>query len=193
MVDAIGAQRVTLIGISSGGPAAIAYAARYPDRVDRLVLHAAQAGGYRYTTEERREMLVRSFDLFRHHWDQPEVRGIMADMLNIQNEVMRSVGLEFLRISGDGPAIAGFMEATGRIDLREDAEAVRAPTLIIHGRDDTTVPYASSVELATWISGARFELVPGLHIPDTSVEDMRYRTELILDFLAESGSDGSSR
>jgi pimeloyl-ACP methyl ester carboxylesterase len=43
-------------------------------------------------------------------------------------------------------SVAGFTEPTGRINLREDAEALGAPTLIVHGRDDTTIPYSTRVE-----------------------------------------------
>ena len=45
VVDAAGIERFALLGISQGGAAAIAYAARHPERVTRLVLRGAYARG----------------------------------------------------------------------------------------------------------------------------------------------------
>ena len=44
VVEAVG-ERVTILGGSSGGPAAIVYAAQSPPKVDRLVLYGAFAEG----------------------------------------------------------------------------------------------------------------------------------------------------
>ena len=39
MVDAAGLERFALLGLSGGGPTAIEYAARNPERVSQLVLY----------------------------------------------------------------------------------------------------------------------------------------------------------
>jgi len=46
VVDAAGLKRFSLLGISQGGPIAITYAVRHPERVSRLVLLGAYARGY---------------------------------------------------------------------------------------------------------------------------------------------------
>jgi pimeloyl-ACP methyl ester carboxylesterase len=38
VVDACGLERFALLGLSGGGPASVAYAARHPERVSKLVL-----------------------------------------------------------------------------------------------------------------------------------------------------------
>lgn len=45
VLDALGLDRVAMLGGSSGGCAAIAFAARFPERVARLVLYGAYAHG----------------------------------------------------------------------------------------------------------------------------------------------------
>ncbi len=46
VVDALGLERFDLLGISQGGAVAAAYAARHPERVDRLILVGAYARGW---------------------------------------------------------------------------------------------------------------------------------------------------
>ena len=45
VLDELALQKVVLVGGSSGGCAAIAFAARFPERVDRLLLYGAYADG----------------------------------------------------------------------------------------------------------------------------------------------------
>src|SRR5678809_905434 len=46
VVDAAGLDRFPLLGISQGGPIAVAYAVRHPERVSHLVLHGSYPTGY---------------------------------------------------------------------------------------------------------------------------------------------------
>jgi len=48
VADAINLKRFPLFGISQGGPIAVAYAVRHPERVSHLILHGAYARGYRH-------------------------------------------------------------------------------------------------------------------------------------------------
>jgi len=47
VIEAAGLQRFALLGLSQGVAVAIAYAARHPDRVTKLVLHGGYARGRR--------------------------------------------------------------------------------------------------------------------------------------------------
>lgn len=44
VIDALGAQRFALLGMSGNSPVALAYAARHPERVSRLILYGGWAG-----------------------------------------------------------------------------------------------------------------------------------------------------
>src|SRR5690349_17296758 len=65
VVDELGEQKVSLIGGSSGGCAAIAFAARYPERVERLLLYGAYADGSSIATAGVRDAIVGAV---RSHW-----------------------------------------------------------------------------------------------------------------------------
>jgi pimeloyl-ACP methyl ester carboxylesterase len=45
VIDAAGFERVALLGISQGGPVAVAFAVRHPERVSHLVVFATFARG----------------------------------------------------------------------------------------------------------------------------------------------------
>ncbi|MGH7578577.1 MAG: alpha/beta fold hydrolase, partial [Gemmatimonadales bacterium] len=57
VVDRLGLERFPLLGISQGGPIAIAYALRHPERVSRLILYGSysRGRGHRNLSERERE------------------------------------------------------------------------------------------------------------------------------------------
>ncbi|MGH9217097.1 MAG: alpha/beta fold hydrolase, partial [Acidimicrobiales bacterium] len=82
VVDACGLERFALLGISGGGPASVAYAARHPERVRKLVLYGAYARGRMArarTVEEKREAEL-MVDLAELGWgrDDPAFRHVFT-------------------------------------------------------------------------------------------------------------------
>jgi pimeloyl-ACP methyl ester carboxylesterase len=55
VIDSLGLERVALLGISQGGPAAITYAVRYPERVSHLILYGTFARGGLHALIRRRK------------------------------------------------------------------------------------------------------------------------------------------
>ena len=70
VVDAAGLKRFSLLGISQGGPIAITYAVRHPERVSRLILLGAYGRGYmkRNPTPAQVEEWRVLIDLMRIGW-----------------------------------------------------------------------------------------------------------------------------
>ncbi|MCI0555941.1 MAG: alpha/beta fold hydrolase, partial [Anaerolineae bacterium] len=70
VVDAIGFQRFPLFAMSQAGAVAVAYAARHPDKVTRLIVHGAYARGWlkRDLTEEQIEEERLMISLMRVGW-----------------------------------------------------------------------------------------------------------------------------
>src|SRR6266571_4894474 len=65
VADVVGADRFSLFGASQGGQLATAIAARYPERVEALVVYGMCASGRDLAPAEVRESLVA---LVRAHW-----------------------------------------------------------------------------------------------------------------------------
>jgi pimeloyl-ACP methyl ester carboxylesterase len=48
-------------------------------------------------------------------------------------------------------------------DVSDIAKTIAVPILVMHGRDDQTVPLVAGRNLASWIPNARFDIVEGGH------------------------------
>ena len=82
VVEAAGLDRFALLGMSQGGPVAVAYAHRHPERVTRLILH----GSYVATVGDAPEgpQLEETFtQMIQVGWARPEgrFRRVFTDML----------------------------------------------------------------------------------------------------------------
>ena len=87
-------------------------------------------------------------------------------------------------ISGIDPeGYAGCCEAIAALDLRGGLPQITAPTLVVAGRQDPSIPPEHGEAIAAAIPGARFELLdPGAHL--ASVERADAVTPLIAEHLA---------
>ena len=75
VLDELGLVHVTLMGISCGGCIAVSFAARRPERVDRLVLYGSYAQGHALGPPQARTGMI---DLVRSHWGLGS--RLLADM-----------------------------------------------------------------------------------------------------------------
>jgi class 3 adenylate cyclase/pimeloyl-ACP methyl ester carboxylesterase len=188
VVDALRLARFGIYAVSSGGPQAIAYTARHPERVTRLVLASTMASMAYLGAEFTREF-ERVLDLVEVDWHSRAIPLLFAG--TIFEDQLDEVGLrvisEFLRRSAEGPAIAGFMRAKLEIDVSEEARRISVPTLVIQARDDRTVFPEAGRQLASLIPGARLEVVEGSHLEGIgSTAATRAR---ILEYFAEDTTD----
>jgi DNA-binding NarL/FixJ family response regulator len=63
--------------------------------------------------------------------------------------------VELQRVSASPETATAIVALFDAIDVQELAQRVRAPTLVLHGRDDTRVPFDEGRRLAASIPGAR--------------------------------------
>ena len=64
-LDELALERVSLIGGSTGGCTAVAFAARFPDRVEQLLLYGAYMDGTSIASRDVREAIIAAV---RSHW-----------------------------------------------------------------------------------------------------------------------------
>ena len=160
VVEALGLERFPLLGVSQGGAVAVAYAARHPERVSRLVLCSAYARGraVRAVGEEEKRAAALDLDLARVGWgrDDPAFRQVFAAQFLPDGTRADWAAFDQLQRRTTSPENAvRFLEEFSRIDVREQAREVSCPTLIMHSRDDRRVPMRFGEELADLIPEAQ--------------------------------------
>ncbi|MFD5249279.1 alpha/beta fold hydrolase [Amycolatopsis sp. NPDC058340] len=183
VVDAVGAERVSLLGASMGAPVALAFAARHPDRVDRLVLYGGYADGAAIAPASARRAFV---GLVRENWGLGT--ELLADVLMPDGDAAaRARFVRMQRATASAEAAAGLLTTCYGFRVTELLDRVAAPTLVLHRREDRAIPYASGKELATRIRDARFVALEGRsHFP--YVGDAPAVVNAIVDFLAGHAS-----
>lgn len=162
------AQGAVVCGLSMGGYAALALAARHPGAMRGLILadtrseaddaavRAARAAGIRQIEDEGLEAyLAAALPRLTAPGATPEARGLIARLAAQQ----------------DPGAVCDALAALGaRPDRSAELGAITVPTLVIVGDQDVPTPPGAARSLAEGIPGARLTVVPGAgHM--TAVED----------------------
>ena len=166
VVDELGLDRFPLLGVSQGAAVAVAFAARYPERVSALVLNGSYARGRmsRAESPEARQEAALDVELARVGWarDDPSFRQVFTSQFLPDGSREEWAAFDELqrRTISPGNAVA-FLETFAGIDVTDAAARVRCPTLILHARDDHRVPLSAARELAALIPGSRFVPLAG--------------------------------
>ena len=151
---------VTLLGISQGAATCINYAARHPERVERMILyggyvHGAWSRGTPATILAHKAMV----DLARVAWgdDNPTFRQVFTSRFipGGSHEQLQWFNDLCLK-STTGEIFATLFDARGAVDISAALPLVRTPTLVLHARDDAVVPVQEGRTLASGIAGAEF-------------------------------------
>ncbi len=161
VADAIGLRRFPLLGISQGGPIAVAYTVRHPERVSHLVLYGVYARGHlnRDPTPTQRIEVDTLLNLIRVGWgrENPAFRQVFTsrfipggslEQLHWFNELQRA--------TASPENAARLFTVLTTIDVRDLAPKVGCPTLVLHAREDAAVPYEEGRLMAALIPDARF-------------------------------------
>ncbi len=162
VIDASGAEQVALLGTLSGAAVAMAYAARHPARVRRLVLLGAfLRGRLRRDADERdREEARILLELAGLGWDRRDSslrQCFTAQFVPSGDLAHWRCFDQLLRTSTSGGNAVRIMRELYAIDVSALACAVRCPTLVFHARGDLRVPFEQGRLLAAAIPGARLE------------------------------------
>jgi pimeloyl-ACP methyl ester carboxylesterase/DNA-binding CsgD family transcriptional regulator len=161
IVDAIGAPRFALLGISQGASIAIAYAVRHPERVTHLVLHGGYARGrlVRAGSPQQREEAETMAKLAELGWGKsdPAFRQFFtSQFIPGGTQKQHHWFNELERLSTSPANAARFMREFNDINVVDLLPQVRCPTLVLHSRHDARVPYDEGRLIAGAIPGAQF-------------------------------------
>jgi pimeloyl-ACP methyl ester carboxylesterase/DNA-binding CsgD family transcriptional regulator len=162
LLDELDLDAVSLIGGSSGSSTAIAFAAAFPERVERLVLYGSFTHGDALTAPGVADAIVAAVQA---HW------GLGSRLLGdiFLGGVDAAEQERFARLQRDSASAetaAALLRLVYRLDVRDRLALVHQPALVVHRRDDRAVPYRLGREVAAAIPGATFIPLQGSsHFP----------------------------
>jgi 3-oxoadipate enol-lactonase len=185
LVDHLGWDRFSVVGISFGGMVAQVLALTAGARVERLVLAITSSGGdgsrsyplhelYALAHDERTARLVELLDT--RTATQPQLAEAISGFLTVD----RSLAAR----EDPSPGLLRQLEARRHHDTSARLHELRMPTLVVAGRFDGIAPIAACERLAQAIPGARLEVFDGGH--GVLLQDPAAWPS-IADFLSASG------
>jgi DNA-binding CsgD family transcriptional regulator/pimeloyl-ACP methyl ester carboxylesterase len=180
VINRAGLAEVSLLGQYNSCPHAIAYAARHPEKVRRMVLFAGSARGWNAMSARQTQALL---SLIEQDWD------LFAD--TAAHQWMGWSAGEAGRAVADGirgavtPQIArATMQVASAADVTGQLPTVAAPTLVLHPRDMTQIPVEVARALAMDLPRGRLVLLEGAR-PVLFGEDPGEVVTLLADFFCD--------
>ena len=193
VMDAVGSRRAAVFGVAEGAPMSLLFAATYPERTAALVLRSGfprtmWAPDYPWgrTEEQYRKALEADLRLYGSREEAAEqVRSLPG-----WEEADTFAVVDYLRWAASPGALEALARMNREIDVRDVLPAIRVPTLILHGSEDSVVPAEAARWLAQHIPGARYVDVPGapyLHF-GRGTEEINAEVERFLTQVWEEGT-----
>lgn len=160
VLDALGHERVSLVGQSQGAAIAAAFAARFPHRVNKLVLCGGYARGRRMRGSIGQIAESDAFiTMIREGWGKEidaYVRMFGAFFMPDANAEQLSRFTALQKSATPPENAASIQLAIDSIDISSELPKVKAPTLVFHVREDARAPFEEGRRMAASIPNARF-------------------------------------
>jgi pimeloyl-ACP methyl ester carboxylesterase/DNA-binding CsgD family transcriptional regulator len=157
VADTVGADRFRFFGASQAGQLAAAIAARYPERVEALVVYGMCASGEDLAPAEVRESLVA---LVRAHWGLGQ-KALSGAFVTDPTAEEVAAFTRFQRSCASAPVAARMLEVYYGTDIRALLPAIRARTAVLHREADRGTKFELGREVAALIPGATLIPLPG--------------------------------
>jgi 3-oxoadipate enol-lactonase len=180
LMDRLELERASYCGLSIGGMVGQWLAGNHPERIDKLILIATSAHLGNPEAWLDRAASVRAAgtvevvaDTVVARWFTPGWAGDHRHTVREYREMLAATPVE---------GYAGCCEALAELDLRDELKRITAPTLVISGADDPSIPPPHQQLIADAISGASLRTIPdAAHLP--SVQHPALVNKLIFDHM----------
>lgn len=186
LMNALNLNQAHVVGVSMGGMIGQVLAAKHTSRVCSLTSIMSSSGDPnlpRASKKVTRALLKRYLGLVK-----PGLKSTIAFQRLIGspgfpqsddelNEKVRAAFQRSFYPPGFARHMAAIMASGSRVEL---LKAIKAPSLVIHGRDDVLVPLACGVDTARRIPNAALEIIDGMghNLPESLVPIL---TDLVAD------------
>jgi pimeloyl-ACP methyl ester carboxylesterase/DNA-binding CsgD family transcriptional regulator len=184
VLDDAGIRRASLLGYYHSVTTAIAYAARHPDRVERMVLFGGAPRLREVMGPAQTQALLSLVD---QDW------GLFADAaatawLGWDAAASGRWAAESFRTATTAPVAKAWFAAAREIDVTAEVGQVRAPTLVLHRQGGEQMPVEVSRRLADRLPDARLVELPGT-TPTLFIEGAETDLRLVTGFVTDGRAD----
>jgi pimeloyl-ACP methyl ester carboxylesterase len=191
LMDRMGVARATLVGNSMGGRIAWSFAARRPERVDRLVLISPDgfaSPGFEYL---KKTQVPASVKLMRYILPKPLLRMSLAPAYadpHVLTDELTDRYYELMLAPGARAAMIERMQQVVLSDPRPWLARISAPTLLLWGEQDRMIPFSNAADYLKGIPNVTLVALPGVgHLPQ---EEIPERSAAALRAFLESPASG---
>ena len=158
VADHAGLDRFAMLAMAQGGPVSIAYAAKHPERLSRLIFYGSYAGALGNATPEEVELDEAFNALIKVGWERPtpEFRRVFTSMMipDATEEQMRWLD-ELQRMATTAETAVLARTQRGQANASDLLPQLDLPTLVIHSRGDLMNSFEEARFLAANIRGAK--------------------------------------
>lgn len=141
VIDAAGIEKCVLFGTSQGVSVAVAYAAKHPERVSKLILLSGFLRGPKVAPEMWGEGFGEAFtSALKVGWQQPNsiFRNLVCQILIPDGTQEQYKLIDELQLAScDKDAVIKYDEFVQQTDVSEQASKIQTPTLLLHAKEDT--------------------------------------------------------
>lgn len=188
VADAAGLERFFLFGPSQGGAFAMAFAARYPERVIGIIARGTFATGWKHLGDEAQQRRYEmSRTMISGGWgaENPEYRRFFTGLLvpDATPEIAREMDTTQARAVTPEAQLAN-VELQSCLDIRDVLPSVTCPVLLLHSAGDLAIPVERAIELAAALPDCDLKMLDGdNHIPVPGTVGYEQFMDAIDDFL----------
>jgi pimeloyl-ACP methyl ester carboxylesterase/DNA-binding winged helix-turn-helix (wHTH) protein len=191
VADAVGLDRFPVLGTSSGARVAVSFAAKYPERVSRLILLGGYVDGRSRRGGEGGAKGPDTINsMVREGWDTPDSAFVKAYISiyfpTATTEQLRAIS----RVVQDSCPMENALrgrEAGNTTSIAHMLDQVRAPTLVMHCRGDAVHPLSEAQKMARGIEGAELLVLESLnHYPLPGEPSWQVHIDAMMEFLGRT-------
>ncbi len=164
LTEEVKVDKFSVLGISQGAAVAVSFAAKYPEKVDKLILYGSFARGWMKRSipgeVDRRNALL---TLVRLGWgkDNPAFRQLFTTMFMPDGlPEHQDWWNELQRVCTSPENAVQLLNAAGPIDVVDLLPKIKCPALVMHCAGDEAVPVAEGRLMAARIPHSQFVELP---------------------------------
>lgn len=164
VADGLGLNRFALFGYDAGGPVAVTYAARHPERVSALILFGTLGyAGHAHLAEVLPDALR---TLMSDYWML--AARLLADIHapEADGKTLQALANLYFQASTGENAVRATEQLVYDVDVTALLPEITVPATVIHRISDPAMSYRAGRELAAQIPNSRFVPLDGSsHLP----------------------------